>query len=162
MAITFFLHWIRTTDLWTFVVKFYCCYYIKHFVDRVIYIALNAVTLLVGHHKEHLVFKNWVIMRFGILSEMQMIWIGPNCHNIIFRFIKIQNGSTFLVPTYPDCRRKEAVSWVLFVIGCSSSMLTMNVKSSYTATYCLAIQCRYCTKYSASDACSSAVLVLLL
>jgi len=39
----------------------------------------------------------------------------PFCHPIVYNFIKIQIGLTFLVPAYPGCPGKEADKRYLFV-----------------------------------------------
>ena len=47
-------------------------------------------------------------------------------HPIICCFIKIQNGSAFLVLAYPGCPEKEAVKWVLLLLlylGCVTEEL---------------------------------------
>ena len=48
----------------------------------------------------------------AVCSEVQMVCIWStwcHCHPIISFSSKIQIGSTFLVPAYPDCPGKEAV-----------------------------------------------------
>jgi len=46
------------------------------------------------------------------LHMAQLMLLPP----IISCFIKIQNGSAFLVPAYPGCPGKEAVKWVLLLL----------------------------------------------
>jgi len=68
-----------------------------------------ALTLLVGHQEEHLAHKNLsdeVLVWLSVWSEVQMVCIWSSwchCHPIISCFIKIQNGSAFLVLAYPGC-----------------------------------------------------------
>ena len=44
-------------------------------------------------------------------NDLHMVHL-MHCHPIISCCIKIHNGLTFLVPTYPDFPGKEAVKWV--------------------------------------------------
>jgi len=45
--------------------------------------------------------------------QMICIWFSwCHCHSIVFCCIKIQNGFTFLVPTYPGCSGIKAVKWL--------------------------------------------------
>jgi len=70
---------------------------------------INDLTLLAWHQEEHLACKNLsdvVLAWLSVRSEVQMICIWSSwCrfHPIISCFIKIQNGSAFLVPAYRDC-----------------------------------------------------------
>jgi len=80
--------------------------------------AVSALTLLVGHQKEHPACKKLsdeVLVWLSACRQMQMtctfIQLMP-LPPIVFCFMKIQNGLTFLVPAYPDCPRKKAVKWV--------------------------------------------------
>jgi len=57
-----------------------------------------------------------VLVWLSVWSKLQMICIRSSwchCHPIISCFIKIQNGSAFLVPTYPGCPATKLVLWVL-------------------------------------------------
>ena len=81
-------------------------------------LAFSALTLLTGRQEEHLAYKtipvttDEVLVCLSVCSEVQMICISPSwchCHAAISCFIKIQIGSTILVPAYPDCPGKEAV-----------------------------------------------------
>jgi len=64
---------------------------------------------LVGQQEEHPAHKK--------LSDEVLVWLSVwskvcHCHPIMFCFIKIQNGSAFLVLAYQDCPGKEAIKWV--------------------------------------------------
>jgi len=43
-------------------------------------------------------------------NDLHMVQLMP-LPSIISCFIKIQNGSGFLVPAYPSCTGKDAVKW---------------------------------------------------
>jgi len=81
--------------------------------------AFSALTLLVGQQEEHLVCKklsNEVLTWLSVWNKVQMICIWSSwchCHPIISCFIKLQNGSAFLVPAYMACPGKEAIKQVL-------------------------------------------------
>jgi len=76
------------------------------------------LTLLVGHREEHPASKKLsdeVLAWLSVWSEMQMIRIWSSwchCHPIISCYIKIQIDLTLLVPAYPVCTGKEAISRV--------------------------------------------------
>ena len=77
-------------------------------------VAFSAFTLLIGRHEEHPDCKNLsdeVLAWLPVWSQMQVICIWSSwchCHPIIFCFIKIQIGLTFLLLSYPGCPGKEA------------------------------------------------------
>jgi len=51
----------------------------------------------------------------SVWSEVRIICIWSSwchCHPIISCFIRIQNGSAFLVPAYSSCPGKEVIKWV--------------------------------------------------
>ena len=81
--------------------------------------------LLVGHLKECLVCKklsDQVLAWLYVWSEVHMTYIFSSwchCDPTISCFIKIQIGSTFLVPTYPGCPGKRQLN------GCLSIALVM-------------------------------------
>jgi len=85
-----------------------CCYHNYLFV-------YSAVTLLVGHQKEHPACKklsDQLLAWLSVWSEVQVICIWSSwCyyHPVISCFIKIQIALTFLVPAYSGCPGKEAV-----------------------------------------------------
>jgi len=87
-------------------------------VDKATSYCLSALTLLVGHQKEHPACKKLideVLPWLSVWSEMQMIcksfsWYHGN--PIIFHLIKIQIGLTFLMLAYRGHARKEAVKQV--------------------------------------------------
>jgi len=60
--------------------------------------------------------KNWVMRCwYGYLSGAKRLWTSLcHCHMIISCFIKIQTGLTSLVPAYPGCPGKEAISELEF------------------------------------------------
>jgi len=64
----------------------------------------SALTLSVRHQEEHLAFKQYrdkVLLCLHVWSKKQTICMWSSwchCHPIISCFIKIQNGSAFLVP----------------------------------------------------------------
>jgi len=70
---------------------------------------------VVGHQKSMRPVKKLsdeLLAWLSVWSEVQMICIWSSwchCHHVIFCFIKIQIGFTFLVLAYPGCPRKEAV-----------------------------------------------------
>jgi len=77
--------------------------------------ALSTLTLLIGYQEEHVACKSvcWHDYLSGV--RCKLFAYGPadaTCHPIVYCFIKIQNGFTFLVPTYPDCSGNEAVKRV--------------------------------------------------
>jgi len=45
-------------------------------------------------------------------NDLHVVQLRCHCHAIISCFIKIWNGFTFLMPTYPGCFGKEAVKRV--------------------------------------------------
>jgi len=60
-----------------------------------------------------------VLAWLSVWSEVQMICIWSSwchCHPIISCFIKILNGSAFLVPAYPGCPGKEVMKWLWYCI----------------------------------------------
>jgi len=86
-----------------------------------LYIAFSALTLSVGCQEEYPVCKKMsgeVLAWLSVCSEMQMIYIWSSwchCHPIIFCFIKIQNGFTFLVPAYQVVLEKRLLNECLSV-----------------------------------------------
>jgi len=70
--------------------------------------AFSALTLF-GLQEEHLACKilsDEVLAWLSVWSEVHMIRIWSSwrhCRPIVFRFVKIQIGLTFLVPAYPCC-----------------------------------------------------------
>jgi len=66
--------------------------------------------------------KNWVMRcSHGYLSGAWCKWFAYGSADATATFsslcfIKIQNGLTFLVPSYPGCPGKEAVKWVFICI----------------------------------------------
>jgi len=74
------------------------------------YCTFSAFTLLDGCQEVHPAHKKFSeLVCLSVWSEVQMIC---HCHSIISCFIKIQNGSAFLVPVYPGCSGKEAIKWM--------------------------------------------------
>jgi len=79
---------------------------------------LQCFDTLAGCQEEHLVCKKLsdeVLQWLPVWSEAQMICIWCSwchCHSIIYWFIKIQIGLTFLVPAYPGCPGKKAINRV--------------------------------------------------
>jgi len=64
-----------------------------------------------------------VLAWLSVWSEVQMLCMWSSwchCHPIISCLIKLQSGSTFLVPAYPGFSGKKAVKWVFKVKGGSS------------------------------------------
>jgi len=59
--------------------------------------------------------------RCGYMSGAKCKWFA--CGPADACFVKIQNGSAFLVPAYPGCPGKEAIKWLLLFIinsiGCA-------------------------------------------
>jgi len=49
-------------------------------------------------------------------NDLHMVQLMPE-PTIISYFIKIENGSAFLVLAYPGCLGKEAVKWVLLLLS---------------------------------------------
>jgi len=79
-------------------------------------IAFSALTLLVGWQEEYEARIWWGAGVVIFLDEVQMIYIWFQLMPlppIVSCLIKIQNGSAFLVPAYPDFHGKVAVKWVL-------------------------------------------------
>ena len=75
-----------------------------HFFLKDIYLPLVLWQCWLSVRKSIRPVKNWM---------MRCIWSSwCHCHPIIFCFIKIQIGLTFLVPGYPGCPEKEAIKWV--------------------------------------------------
>ena len=80
--------------------------------------AFSALTLLVSHQEEHLASKKLSDEMLAWLSVCSGVYIililSSYCHcdPVIFTFIKIQIGLTFLVPAYPGFPGKEAMRWV--------------------------------------------------
>jgi len=87
--------------------------------------------MLVGRQEQHPVCKNWVMRSWhGYLSGARCIWSSwCYCHPVICRFIKIQIGSTFLLPAYPDCPGKEAVKPVSCLFGRCLLWFTRNMSA---------------------------------
>jgi len=81
------------------------------------------LTLLAGHQEEHPACKKLsdeVLAWLSVWSKVQMICIWSSwchCHPIISCFIKIQIGLTYLVPAYPGCPGKEAVTNILHLFA---------------------------------------------
>jgi len=107
----------------------------------------SALTLLsvlwhcwLGVRKSIRLVKNLsdeVLVRLSVWSEVQMIciWFSwCHCHPIISCFIKISNGSAFLVPAYPGWPGKEAVKWVISIDTHTDSQTYRLNWSSYHAT----------------------------
>jgi len=92
--------------------------YSVHVLPSVLWIAFNALSLLVGLQEEHPACKKLsdeLLAWLSVFSEVQMICIWSSwchCHPIICCFIKIQIGLTYLVMAYPVCRAKQAVKRV--------------------------------------------------
>jgi len=82
-------------------------------------LAFSALTPSVGRQEEHLACRKLsdeVLAWLSVCSKVQMIYIWSiwcHCHPITSCFIKIQIGSTFLLPAYPGYPGKE-VSVCLF------------------------------------------------
>ena len=93
--------------------------------------AFSALTMLVGRQEQHPVCKNWAMRSWhGYLSGARCIWSSwCYCHPVICRFIKIQIGSTFLLPAYPDCPGKEAVKPVSCLFGRCLLWFTRNMSA---------------------------------
>jgi len=87
-------------------------------------IAFSALTLLVGHQKEHSACKRLndeVLAWLSVSYMVQMICIWSSwchCHPAISRFIKTQIGLTFLVPACQGCPGKEAGRSVCLIVSC--------------------------------------------
>jgi len=102
-------------------------------------IALSALTLLVGHREEHPACKklsNEVLAWLLAWNKVQIICMWSSwrhCHPVISCFINIQIGLTFLVPVYPGCPGKEAVS-CLSVYWCVTAFAAFGLVSSYRAS----------------------------
>ena len=80
----------------------------------------DTVGYVAEEHPASKKMSDEVLMRLSVWSKVQMICTLSSCchcHAVISCFIKMQNGSAFLVPAYPGCPGKEAIKWV---IGCSS------------------------------------------
>jgi len=74
-------------------------------------VAFSALTLMAGYQEEHPAHEWWGAGVVICLEQSAKLCIWSSwchCHPIISYFIKIQNGSSFLVPAYPGCPRKEA------------------------------------------------------
>jgi len=93
----------------------------------------SALTLLVGHQKEHADGKKLsdeVLAWLSVWSKVQMICIWSSwchCHPIICCFIKIQKGFTYLLLTYPGCpvvQEKRPLNGCLFV----TSLITVTAQ----------------------------------
>jgi len=76
------------------------------------HVAFSALTLLVGLLENHLASKKIEWWGAGVViclersaNDLHMVQLMP-LSSIISCFIKIQNGSTFLVPAYPGCPGK--------------------------------------------------------
>jgi len=80
--------------------------------------AFSALTLLVGHQKEHPACKKLsdeVLVSLSVWSEVQMTCVWSSwcyCQPIISCFIKTQIGLTVLVLAYASSPGKEAINWV--------------------------------------------------
>jgi len=77
------------------------------------HLSFSGLTRWLGDKKS--IWPVEVTVWLSVWSKVHMICIWPswcNCHPIISCFIKIQNGSAFLVPAYPGCPGKEAIKWV--------------------------------------------------
>jgi len=85
-------------------------------------VCLQCFDKLGGHQEEHPVCKKLsdeVLAWLSVWSEVQMMCTlssGCQCHSIVSCFTKIQNGSTFLVPAYPETVLSEFCSvWITFL-----------------------------------------------
>jgi len=73
-----------------------------------------------------------ILVWLSVWSEVQMICIWSSwchCYPIISCFIKIQNGSAFLVPAYPGCPGKRPLN------GSSSSSCSSSSSSSSSHSF---------------------------
>jgi len=89
--------------------------------DAVIIVAFSALTLLVGHQKEHLACKNWAMRCWcGYLSgaRCRFFCIWPSWSHCISKphhLLSDLNPDWFYlsrIPAYPGCPGKKAVKWV--------------------------------------------------
>jgi len=88
--------------------------------------AFSALTLLVGRQEGHPACKE---QSRGVLAWLSCLERGADLHMAQLMPLpltvscsnKIQIGFTFLVPAYPGCPGKEAVKWLLLLLGSSRS-----------------------------------------
>jgi len=58
-----------------------------------------------------------MLVWLSVESEKICVWSSwCHCHPIVSCFVKIQNGSAFLISADPNCRGKEAVKWILLLL----------------------------------------------
>jgi len=86
------------------------------------YSAFSALTLLVGQQEGHPACKKTEWWGAGVVislergADLPMAQVMP-LPLIVSCSSKIQIGFTFLAPAYPGCPGKEAVKWLLLLLG---------------------------------------------
>jgi len=100
---------------------------------------LSALTLLLGRQEQHLActkFEWWGDGMVICLQQGTNVYIWPSwsyCHPIISCFIKIQNGSAFLVLAYPRCPGKRPLNgFCVAVINAIIGLILNNLLHLYT------------------------------
>ena len=69
--------------------------------------------MYLAHKKLSVGVLVWLSVLEQSVNDLHIVQLMP-LPPIISCFIKIQNGSAFLVPAYPGCLGKELIKWVLF------------------------------------------------